>query len=90
MVDPSSKNKLQNLELLLEQAYDRLSLAVDAAGIGFWDWNLQTGEVYYDRQWLRMVGYDVDEVEITKTFWEDRIHPEDKELVIAQSQESSG
>lgn len=82
MEDPSLKNNLQNLELLLEQAYDRLSLAVDAAGIGFWDWNIQTGEVYYDRQWLRMLGYEVDDVEITNTFWEDRIHPDDKEHVL--------
>ena len=69
---------VQNLELLLEQAYDTLSLAVEVAGIGSWDWNLQTKDVYYDKQWLRMIGYEPGELLITEDFWEKRIHPDDK------------
>lgn len=76
------KENSKNLKFLLQQAYDRLSLAVDAAGIGFWDWNLQTNEVYYDEQWLNMLGYQPEEIEVTKSFWEDCIHPNDKELVL--------
>ena len=72
----------KSLESLLQMAYERLSLAVDAAGIGFWDWNIQTGEVFYDEQWLKMIGYQVGEIEITNNFWEDRIHPDDKEMVM--------
>jgi PAS domain S-box-containing protein len=75
------KENSKNLKSLLQQAYDRLSLAVDAAGIGFWDWDLQTNDVFYDEQWLNMLGYQPGEIEVTKYFWEDRIHPDDKELV---------
>jgi len=70
------------LESLLQQAHERLSLAVDAAGIGFWDWNILDGSVFYDEQWLKMIGYQPGEIEITNTFWEDRIHPDDKEMVM--------
>lgn len=76
------KDHQENLETLLQQAYERLSLAVDAAGIGFWDWNIQTDEVFYDEQWLKMIGYLPGEIEITNNFWQDRIHPDDKEMVL--------
>lgn len=67
-----------NLEQLLNQAYSTLSLAVEAAGIGSWDWKIDTDEVFYDNQWLKMIDYQRNEVVINNTFWEDRIHPDDK------------
>jgi PAS domain S-box-containing protein len=87
MEDILIKESSQHLESLLQQAYDRLSLAVDAAGIGCWDWNLQTGEVFYDQQWLKMIGYQPEEAEMTNTFWEDRIHPDDKQRVMQTLQD---
>lgn len=77
-----NKNGPGNLKALLQQAYDRLSLAVDAAGIGFWDRNLKTGDVFYDEQWLKMLGFHMGEVEITHSFWQSRIHPEDLSKVL--------
>ena len=81
MEDDNSKVNSNDLQSLLQQAYDRLSLAVDAAGIGFWDWNIQTNEVYLDAEWLNMLGYKSEEVEVTKDFWEGLIHDDDKEMV---------
>ncbi len=71
-----------NYELLLQLANDRLSLAVDAIGVGFWDWKIDINEVYYDKQWCNLLGYAPEEVQKNKSFWEDRIHPDDKHYVM--------
>jgi PAS domain S-box-containing protein len=70
------------LESALQQAYNRLSLAIEASGVGFWDWNLKTNEVYFDRQWLNLIGFQEEELTVNHTFWEERIHPGDKENVL--------
>ncbi len=82
MADKINITGSRNLEILLQQAYDRISLAVDAAGIGFWDWDLQTDEIYLDQQWLNMIGYKPDDVDNYRTFWEACIHPDDKNMVL--------
>jgi len=76
-----------HVDVILHQQYNRLSLAIDAAGIGYWDWTIDTDELFYDDQWLALLGYQPGEVEIYSKFWEDRIHPEDKENVLFQMQQ---
>ena len=68
--------------MLLRLANDRLSLAVDAVGVGFWDWRLDTNEVYYDKQWCKLLGYTPEEIDPRESFWEERIHPDDKGFVM--------
>lgn len=72
----------ENLEYLLDKAYNTISLAAEVTGIGSWDWNLTTDEVFYDDQWIRMIGFEPDEVNLGNDFWEKRIHPDDKEEVL--------
>ena len=76
-----------NLEQLLQQAYDTLSLAVEAAGIGSWDWKIDTNEVSYDAHWLAMIGFLPDQVAVGNTFWEERLHPDDKTKVLSELEE---
>lgn len=74
----------ENLELLLKQAYDTLSLAVETAGIGSWDWKYDTDEVSYDEQWFSILGFKPHQVVVNNSFWEDRLHPDDRERVLEQ------
>lgn len=50
---------------------------------GFWDWKINENEVIYDEQWYKLLGYNLEEVVHSNTFWEDRIHPEDKANVFS-------
>ncbi len=64
---------------------ERFVLAVSGTSDAIWDWNMETGEVYFSPRWkeiLGYVGYD-DEIENTIDEWKDRIHPEDRELVLS-------
>src|SRR5271166_202617 len=52
------------------------------SGIGTWEYILETNELLFDNQWLNLIGGSNEEVVFHKDFWEDRIHPDDKSLVL--------
>jgi len=60
---------------------ERLDLAVDGAGLGVWDWNMQTDAVEYNDQWAEMLGHTIDEIEPHVDAWKRRVHPEDRDAV---------
>lgn len=68
---------LKRLEHELRRSEERLELVLEATGAGAWDWNVQSGEVYFSRYWLESLGYDSAEPRRKVAFWEDLIHPDD-------------
>ena len=57
----------------------RLQLAVQAANIGLWDWDLASGEVYFSTEWKQQLGLADHEINGTIADWESRLHPDDHE-----------
>lgn len=55
--------------------------ALDAGEIGIWDWDIASGETYFSPGWVRMLGYEPDELDQKFSAWESRIHPADRELI---------
>jgi PAS domain S-box-containing protein len=55
----------------------RFMLAMEATTEGAWDWNIQTGVVYYSSRWMSSLGYDPGEVPPHVGFWESIVHPDD-------------
>ncbi|MGB1027177.1 MAG: GGDEF domain-containing protein, partial [Rhodospirillaceae bacterium] len=57
----------------------RLSFALDATGVGLWDWSIGTGQVYFSQENASMLkepsGARLDRFED----WVARLHPEDQE-----------
>ncbi len=68
---------LRQSEAQLKESDQRLNLALDATGSGLWDWNIETGEVRFSRQWIASLGYSPDQVSYTVDFWKGLIHPDD-------------
>jgi PAS domain S-box-containing protein len=61
----------------LRASEERLRLAVRAANIGLWDWNLKTNAVVYSPEWKAQLGYDEGELGNELQEWESRVHPDD-------------
>lgn len=65
----------------IQSLKERLQLAVEGAGVGVWDWNIQTDVVEFNDQWAAMLGYSLDEIGQYLQTWEDKTHPEDIDTV---------
>ena len=61
----------------LEAATLRAQLAIDAARIGTFDWDLTTGRLTWDSRLLEMFGYDPASFEQTIDAFNARLHPDD-------------
>jgi PAS domain S-box-containing protein len=60
---------------------ERLELAIDAGGVGIWDWDVRTNEVVWTDNVERLFGLEPGEFEGTFESFLDRIHPDDREPV---------
>lgn len=50
-----------------------------------WEWNFQSGEMFWiDGGHKRVFGYQIENSLIPQSFWESRIHPEDREGVLSR------
>ena len=60
----------------------RLRSAMEATEQGWFDLNLQTGEVVVSPEYVRIIGYDPTEFKTSLQEWMDAIHPEDRDGVV--------
>jgi diguanylate cyclase (GGDEF)-like protein/PAS domain S-box-containing protein len=59
---------------------ERLELIIKAAGVGVWDWQVQTGELTFNERWAEIIGHTVEELQPIKfDTWSDNLHPDDFE-----------
>jgi PAS domain S-box-containing protein len=68
----------QQMEEALLRSEARWQFALEGAGDGLWDWNVETDRVFYSPQWKAMLGYAVEEIGDRVEEWSSRVHPEDK------------
>ncbi len=59
------------------QATKRLDLALRGAGVGLWDWNVESGQTYFNDTWYTMLGYEPGELPMTLDTWKELAHPAD-------------
>jgi PAS domain S-box-containing protein len=71
------QNKARDNKEALDASEKRWQFALEGAGDGIWDWNPQTNEIYFSKQWKNMLGYDDAEIKNTLDEWENRVHPAD-------------
>lgn len=68
---------LKAAEDTLRESEARLQRILDGTNDGFWEWNIVTGEVLYNRRWLEMLGYGEAEIAPHISCWEPLVHPDD-------------
>ena len=58
LADATERREKEEALRLSEQRFDR---AMEGSGLGLWDWDLTTGEIYVDDRWYAMLGYGPQE-----------------------------
>ncbi|UUY09282.1 EAL domain-containing protein [Pseudomonas sp. J452] len=66
----------------IRRSEERLTLAMDSAQEGLWDWDMQSDKVFYSRRYCTLLGYTPEQFGNARSAWEERLHPEDRERVI--------
>jgi PAS domain S-box-containing protein len=66
-------------ELALKESEERFEMVVEGIKLGTWDWDITTGHVIFNAYWASMLGFTLEEVEPSVSFFTNRIHPDDFE-----------
>lgn len=80
----SREQALQDALSSLKESEERYALAARGANDGLWDWNLNTGDIYFSPRWGHMLGYSESESWSSNEQWFSHIHAEDRERVRAE------
>lgn len=65
------------IENSLQVSEERWKFALEGAGDGVWDWNLQTNEVFRSARWKQIYGYLNNEISATSDGGRNLIHIDD-------------
>ncbi len=62
---------------------DKWKRALDTAGDGMWDVDMETDQIFFSNKWHEVFGYDAAEIPTGKA-WTEKIHPDDLPVAIKQ------
>jgi len=74
-------------ELALHDSQARLALAVEEVKAGYWDWDLRSQTLFLSPEWKQQIGFDDNELPNQRDVWEDRLHPDDRALVLEAAED---
>ncbi len=62
----------------LHEERQRLLSVIDAAQVGTWEWNVQTGATVFNARWAGIIGYTLEELQpVSIETWNRLVHPDD-------------
>jgi PAS domain S-box-containing protein len=70
----------------LAESEERWRWALEGAGDGVWDWNIENSMVKFSQRWKQMLGYTEREIENKFSEWEKRVHPDDLQKALEAMQ----
>jgi diguanylate cyclase (GGDEF)-like protein/PAS domain S-box-containing protein len=64
----------------LQDSEEQLRLVLEGAELGFWDWDIPSGQVIRNERWANILGYSFEEIQHSTQQWTDFIHPDDRQI----------
>ena len=55
----------------------RLTRVIDGSDQGYWDWNIQTNSLNVSPRWASMLGYTLEEIDVSDGKFAQYVHPDD-------------
>jgi diguanylate cyclase (GGDEF)-like protein/PAS domain S-box-containing protein len=62
----------------LQKNEERWKLALESTGDGVWDWHIQSGEEFYSKRLLEILGYVAGDIQFQAREFDKLIHPDDQ------------
>lgn len=81
----SFNNMLESLRKKTEQVVqseERYEIAVKGSSVGLWDWNPETGVLFWSERFKEMMCVSNEEFKDTFEDFSDRLHPEDRDKTL--------
>jgi PAS domain S-box-containing protein len=76
-------SNVDGLQLQLGRLNELYRFVTEITSDCLWEWDLETKEIFWiDGGHKRVFGYQIENAVIPQSFWEDRIHPDDKIRVL--------
>jgi PAS domain S-box-containing protein len=66
----------------LRKSEERFQWAMEASQDGVWDWDVQSGDVYYSPAYFVMLGYPPGQLPSHVNSWIELIHPDDRQKTL--------
>ncbi len=74
-------------EVALRESEARLALVIGQVKAGYWDLDLITRQLFLSPEVKQQIGFDNSELPNRKEDWENRLHPDDRALVLQIAEE---
>ncbi|MFM7580766.1 MAG: PAS domain-containing protein, partial [Microcystaceae cyanobacterium] len=78
------RQEIANQLRISEERYD---LAVSGTNDGLWDWDINSDHVYYSPVWMKILGYEGQDLPATVNTWFNLLHPNEQPLAQQAVQE---
>lgn len=69
------------IEGVIYEGQARFKLALENAGHGYWDWDIENNSLYLDERCKKIFGLPPEQIDFSCQHFKEIIHPEDYELV---------
>lgn len=74
----------KKIEESLRLSNERFNIVSKATNDAIWDWDLRSDTMFWNDAIYSLFGYKPADVEKDSSWWEEHLHPEDKERVISK------
>jgi PAS domain S-box-containing protein len=76
----------KEMEKALRESEERFNFAVNGANDGIWDWNIQSGGIYFSPRLRELLGYEEGAIGNNIRSFDNLLHPEDHDRAMAEVQ----
>jgi PAS domain S-box-containing protein len=77
----ASASRNREVTSQLRDSEERWKFALEGSGDSIWDWNPQTDDIAFSKQWQEIIGCDENDVPKKGMTWLENCHPDDRAFV---------
>lgn len=81
--EKEEQRERRHAEIALRRSEERFRIVAHATHDAVWDWDLVTDTLEWNESMQDLFGYTTEQIQPRIQWWDDRIHPDDRESVLS-------